>query len=269
MERSVRPVSSTHRREGERTPRATPEVLEALAERIRALESGRRPGGEAVPLVLPLLDPLLADEPLPAGALVELVDAAEGAGGWSVALLLARDACTDGRLRGTVMPREAASGKYLVLVDGRGCFYPPAAARLGIDLDRLLLVRPRDRPTLHTALELSLRCAAVGAVVGWCDRLRSAESQRLRLAAEAGGGLGLLLRPPGAGRDASFADLRLLVAPLPPAGKERRVRLEVLRRRGRAGQALVLEIDDETGHVRLPAGLAAPAPEAPRARAAR
>src|SRR5256885_1893345 len=90
----------------------------------------------------------------------------------------------------------------------------------------------RRLPSASAPLRRRARCTAVGAVLGWCERLRSAESQRLKLATEAGGGLGVLLRPAGALTGPSFADLRLRVAPVAGAQVVRRVRVDVVRWRG-------------------------------------
>jgi hypothetical protein len=223
--------------------RATPDVLQNLAARIREIEASRPPARSAFVTTLPLLDVLLKPGGLSAGALLELLGETDGAGVWTLGLVWARHACVERRT--------------LVLVDPRGWFYPPAAAALGIDLENLVLIRPASRPDCQAALDQSLRCAAVGAVVGWCDRLTAAEAQRLKLAAEAGGGLGLILRPLGAARGPSFADLRLRVTPVVSAEVVRRVRIEVVRwRGGKEGQSLVGEIDDETGDVRVFAELA-------------
>jgi hypothetical protein len=109
----------------------------------------------------------------------------------------------------------------------------------------------------------------VGAVIGGCEPLRAAEARRFKLAAETGGGLGLLLHSAGSAGGASFADLRLLLAPSAAGKRGRRVRVEVTRWRwGKAGQSVILEIDDATGHVRVPAELAAAEDRARRTRAA-
>jgi hypothetical protein len=224
--------------------RAKPDVLQNLAARIREIEAGTPAPGFTAPVAkLPVVDRLLAPTQLGAGALLELLGDIDGAGVWTLGLYWARHACAE---RGP-----------LVLVDGRGWFYPPAAAALGIDLEHVILVRPASRPDGQAALDLALRCRAVGAVVGWCDRLIAAEAQRLKLAAEAGGGLGVILRPRGADCGPSFADLRLRIVPLVCTEVVRRVRIEVVRwRGGRDGQSLIVEIDDETGDVRVPAELA-------------
>ena len=77
------------------------------------------------------------------GALVELLEAEEGMGAWTLALCMARHACGD--------------HKVLVVVDGEGRFYPPAAAQWNIDLRRTIVVRPREEQSALTALTQSLR----------------------------------------------------------------------------------------------------------------
>jgi hypothetical protein len=238
--------------------RTTPAVLQDLAERIRALESSRR--SQTRTLHLPLLAPLLDGAELPAGSLIELLPTTPAAGAWTLALLLGLAATRSPRSGARDEPRaplrrlRALANQTLILVDPCADFYPPAMVNLGIDLERTIIVRPRSRAEAHLAFDLSLRCAAVGAVIGVCDRLRGVESQRLKWAAEAGSGLGVVIREENG---PSFADLRLSVAPLPSVEGRRRVRVESLRwRGGQEGKALVLEIDDETGDVHLSAELA-------------
>jgi hypothetical protein len=234
------------------------ELLTHLARRILEIETTERSTPAAVlPLALPL------PGGLPTGALVEMLSAVEGDGAWTLALLLAKAALTpDPGGRG---------GKMLVVADGQRSFYPPAAAGLGIDLQRMLILRPRTG-AVSALLVQALRCPAVGAALGRFERLTSAEYRALQLATEAGGGIGFLLRPTAALGVPSFAALRLLVTPVAMADRNVRptrfIEVEVLRvRGGKAGQRFVLEIDHETGHVRVPAGLAVATPAARAARA--
>jgi protein ImuA len=230
------------------------ELLADLNQRIRQIEvSGRPAHASPVEFGIPALENWLPEKRLAPGSLVELLAAADGAGTWTLALFMARNACG---------PR-----KILVVVDGQGCFYPPAAVTLGIDPGRLIVIRPKTLSDAALAVDQSLREPAVGSVVGWYDRLASPAFRRLQLAAEAGGGLGLLLRPAAARRSPTFATLRLLVTPVAADAAMRRVCLDALYcRGGREGQSLTLEIDDATGDVRVPAGMA---PAATRTRAAR
>jgi protein ImuA len=272
------------------------EIIRTLAERIQEIESAmHRPERCAFSPAIPVLENLLPEKQLPAGSLMELLSAAEGTGAWTVALIMAKQACEQ--------------GKALVVTDSQRCFYPPAAASLGIDLDRLIVLRPAKPRDLYAGVEQSLRCAAVGAVVAWFDRLPGTDGRRLQLAAESGGGMGFFLRPKTALRTPSFATLRLLITAqfvnadnsnvrrnlrrvaqtfvsvpdaaqagmaVPPirsalvrdsllnktsASETRRITIEVVRcRGGKPGRSVILEIEDETGHVHVLPEMAAPAP---------
>jgi hypothetical protein len=230
---------------------ARSEVLQVLAQRIQEIEGTGYPRRQA-PLSLGIdpVDALLPGGRLPAGSLVELLSMANGAGAWTLSLLMAQHVCGE--------------WKVLVVVDGERCFYPPGAAQLGIDLERSVVVRPRTWRDCLLATNQALRCRAVGAVVGWHEPLRTLDARRLQAAAEAGGGVGFVLRPAEALRAPSFANLRLLIAPVgsDPIHRveaqpdksghyERWVRVEVVRcRGGRDGQSALLEIGNETSTVR-------------------
>ncbi len=234
------------------------ETLQVLRERIREIEVESRPRAAARwSTGVGPLDELLSAGGLRRGSLVELISATDGAGAWTLGLVLARQACGGGR-------------QMLVIDDakGRGGFYPPAAARLGLDLRRCLVVRPPDWRDAYAAMSESLRCVGVGAVIGWAERLRTADARRLQLAADRGGGVGFLVRPAAAARWPACAPLRLRVTPLRSARAVRRLHVEVLRCRGRSGgQVTTLEVHDGTGHVCVPAGVAAAAAVWPAARA--
>jgi protein ImuA len=222
------------------------ELVQTLAGRIQEIEaSGFVPKRSLThSLGIPRLDAILPGRRLAAGSLVELLAATEGAGVWSLALFLAKQVAT--------------KSNALVVVDSQRCFYPPAAAKLGLELARTIVVRPHLPSEAHAAVQEALRCSAVGAVIGWHQQLRGREYRQLQLAAEAGGSIGFILRPPGAVRAPSFAVLRLLVSPVVSTGSTRRLQVQVVRcRSGKEGQSLLLEMDDETGHVHSPGELAA------------
>jgi protein ImuA len=216
------------------------EIVRTLAQRIQEIESIlHHPDPSQISLGLPVLEDLFPEKQLPAGSLMELLSAAEGSGVWTLAFFMARHVCEKGRA--------------LVVADIQGSFYPPAAAKLGIDLHRLIVLRTSKPRDLYAGVEQSLRCTAVGAVVAWFDRLSSVDGRRLQLAAEAGGGIGFFLRPASASRAPSFAAIRLLITPAAPSVQNnRRITMEIVRcRGGKAGQSVQLEIDDETGHVHV------------------
>jgi len=104
--------------------------------------------------------------------------------------------------------REAqAGGGLAAFVDGRAELYPPAALALGVDLARLLIVRPEPArgavlPGLWAA-EVLLGSGAFPAVVidvslrGVAAARAEPLLRRLRAAAEKGGAAALLLSGPG------------------------------------------------------------------------
>jgi protein ImuA len=265
------------------------ELIEALRRQIARLEGTRHPRDESegpVSSGCRALDRLLPDEGFRRGSLVEWLASGEGTGAETLALGVAARACSE--------------GGALVVLDRRRQLYPPAAARLGISLEQMIVVHALGEADAAWALDQALRCPAVAAVLAWPDagsekgsgtfcrngprppfgrcpashkrfltpfRFDGRTFRRLQLAAEQGGGLGLLVRPDHVRGEPSWADVRLLVEPLPPAGCRlpaagsppagRRLRVCVLRcRGGRGGGSVELEIDDETHTVHPAAPLA-------------
>lgn len=192
------------------------------------------------------LDQLLPEGGFRRGTLVEWLAAAEGSGVENCALR-------------AVVP-VLQSGRVFVVIDPSGEFYPPAAAALGIPPADMLVIRPARAADLLWSLEQALRCPGVGATLCEFERLSDRAFRRLQLAAEAGGGLGLLLRPASVRSQPSWAEVRLLVEPLPASRSSgRRVRIELLRcRGGMSGGAVELEVSHETNSVHLVSPLVAP-----------
>jgi cell division inhibitor SulA len=83
--------------------------------------------------------------------------------------------------------------RWIFYIDRTGDFYPPAAAQLGVPLGQLLVVRVTRPTEVLWVCEQALRCRAVAAVIAPLPSIDSYASRRLQLAAEAGGGLGLLI----------------------------------------------------------------------------
>jgi protein ImuA len=140
------------------------------------------------------------------------------------------------------------------IVDPAGDFYPPALSGWGIRPGQALFIRPATRLETCWAIEQCLRCPGVSATWAWVEqRLTPRVHRRWQLAAEAGGGVGIIFRPETARREPVWADLRLSVAPRPGGrGESRRVRIDVLYHRGGlGGTAQVWEIDHAEGAVRL------------------
>lgn len=171
--------------------------LEQALRRGSALERER---GACLP-ALPALDRHLPGGGVEAGSLVEVLGE-QAAGALRLALRLAA---------GLQARAPARTAVVVDPLDPAGlALYPPALAQAGLDLTRLVLLRPRTQDALP-CLDEVLRSSAVSVAVARVPHLPAAASQRLRLAARAGGGVGLLVRPAAARGEVSGAGLRLLV----------------------------------------------------------
>jgi hypothetical protein len=107
------------------------------------------------------------------------------------------------------LSRLARAGRYIAWIAPPYLPYAPALAQRGLPLQRLLIIRTRNLQESLWAAEQALRCPAFGAVLSWPSTIADKNVRRLQLAAEAGGSLGILYRPPEAAREHSPAALRL------------------------------------------------------------
>lgn len=192
---------------------------------------------------LPVLDALLPERGLRRGTVVEWV--VDGPGTSVERLALA------------IVPHALRPQGTCVVVDHRQEFFPPGAAAAGIDLERLAILRPCRLDDALWGTEQALRCPAVDVVVAWDELVPRGRShdrifRRLQLAAEESGSLGVFLRPAVVQRYVCWGELRVLVNPRAASPPATLVDLTLLHCRGRVqGATLTVEIDDETGAVRL------------------
>ena len=87
--------------------------------------------------------------------------------------------------------------------------YPPALLQWGINLSRVLIVRPRQESETLWAAEQALSSGNCAAVLMWLDTLDDYSSRRLQLAAEKGQSWAIAFRPLAALSQASAAALRI------------------------------------------------------------
>lgn len=181
------------------------------------------------------------------GTLAEWVTPSPGGGAFTAALHLAA--------------RLLRRSGVLVVVDPRQEFYPPAAAQVGVPLDRLLLVRPEKPGDVWWAWEQALRCPGVAMTLGCVERIPERVDHRLVLAAKTGGGLGVMIRP--ADCPASRAAVRLQISSQSSSAQSlgrRRLLVRWLRGRSNLREAtLELELDHEPSVVPVVPELAHPA----------
>ncbi|HEY2685477.1 MAG TPA: translesion DNA synthesis-associated protein ImuA [Steroidobacteraceae bacterium] len=90
--------------------------------------------------------------------------------------------------------------------------YAPALLQQGISLERLLIVRPDSAMEALWAAEQALSSGVCAAVFLWLKGTDDRWLRRLKLAAEAGGALGVLFRPERHRYESSPASLRLLLS---------------------------------------------------------
>jgi len=169
------------------------------------------------PTGLESLDAALPGGGLPGGAIVDILAETSGVGSTSLAMRIAVSAAPNdsGLPRGSKPAARGGTEPYVVWVDTQGDFYPPAAADFGLRLDRLIVLRVRDKRQVFWAVDQSLRCRAIGVVIASMADLDARSSRRLQLAAESSGALGLLLRP-HRNQAHSFAAVRLLIEGVGP-----------------------------------------------------
>jgi hypothetical protein len=129
--------------------------------------------------------------------------------------------------------------------------YPPALATLGIDLNQLILLRPKSETDELWAIAECLRCSAVAVTIASPQRLSQIEARRLQLAAERGGGVGLLLRHTGRLSAHYAAATRWVIAPARGERTIQRWKIQLLHGHGgRVGENVFLEYSRENHSVR-------------------
>ena len=87
--------------------------------------------------------------------------------------------------------------------------YPPALQQCGIDLSRMLIVRPKETGEILWSAEQALSSGTCAAVLLWPETLDDQASRRLQLAAEKGHSWAVAFRPHSARQQPSAAALRL------------------------------------------------------------
>ena len=114
--------------------------------------------------------------------------------------------------------------------------YPPALAQAGIDLTRVIVSQPKAPKDYLWVLEKALASQSCSAVIAWPSRIHEKQIRRLQLASKDGYSWGILFRPEESSKNASPAELRLRLRPLPgnSIGRDNSsIAVKILKRRGR------------------------------------
>ncbi len=165
------------------------------------------------------------------------LDAELPGGGWPrrvlSELLLPHAGVGEIRLLAPALVAAQRAGRLVMVFDPPAALSATALARLGLDLDELLVVNTRSRVVPGSdslwALEQALKSGHVGAVVAWLPpRLRAERLRRLQLAAHNHDGAAFVLREAAAAARPTASPLRLALQ----AGGVDRLQLRILKRRG-------------------------------------
>jgi protein ImuA len=278
------------------------EILQSLKLQLQQISKGKSqpadfPGGSfateistglvstgVVSTGVAALDLLLPQRGVPKGGMVEWLTTGAGAGAATLAMAGVCQAC-EKRSAGTVQEMkggrftsespQASRRGYWVVIDPQRQFFPPAAWGWGVLPEQLLIVQPASERDAAWAFEQALRCPGVAVTWIWTGSVTERMLQRWKIAAEVGGGQGVLFRSDRALKQAAWADIRWLVQPVAnhePGGAGgsggRRFRLKLVYCRGAlGGEQVEVECDDETGVVRVVPQLADSASRVSAARA--
>jgi cell division inhibitor SulA/protein ImuA len=208
---------------GARMPRNSDTAsVEKLLENPRIWRARSQPGpAESLSSGYAKLDRLLPGGGWPRRALTEILIEQYGIGELQLLMPALASLCTEAA--GT----ESVEPGWIAWVAPPFQPYPPALQKCGIDLARMLIVRPRnDREVLWSA-EQALSSGTCAAVLLWPPVLDDQAGRRLQLAAEKGGSWAIAFRPLSVRREPSAAALRLELS-----SDHRGTRLAILKSRG-------------------------------------
>ena len=177
-------------------------VLRRLRAQVGCLSTAATDRAENLSTACPAIDAMLPSGGLKRNAITEWVAKSDSSGAAALSLITAA----------TYLRSLSAAGALLI-VDLDKNFYPPAAVALGIPMDQIILVRPRQHAQMVWAIDQALRCEAVAAV--WAHvgtRLDDRDARRFQLAAETGNTPGFFVRPKAVRGRPGFAEVRFHVA---------------------------------------------------------
>ena len=157
----------------------------------------------------------------PWSVLIELIPMVEGIGELRLPLPALKQLCQESR--------------DIVFVRPPHLPYPPALAKAGLPLNRLVWIETQSDDDARWAAEQTLREGLAGAVLLWSDCSKEVSLRRLQLAAREGEALTFLYRSPATLSLSSPAALRLALHPA-----QNGLRIDVLKSQGgRTGSTLL------------------------------
>ena len=202
--------------------------LEKVLENPRVWRGRDQAGyGSGLESGYPELDKHLPGGGWPAGALTEILTAHHGIG--ELRLLMPALA----RLSVEPPEQDFTEPGWIAWVAPPFQPYPPALRQYGLDLSRMLIVRPANANETLWSAEQALSSGTCAVVLLWPGSLDDQASRRLQLAAEKGQSRAIAFRSLTARHQPSAAALRLELhpeGPLRPSGQG--ARIHILKSRG-------------------------------------
>ncbi|MCC6552264.1 MAG: recombinase A [Polyangiaceae bacterium] len=128
-------------------PLAAPVVRDLLRHTLPELE----PRARVLPLTIREINEVLPDGGLPRGGVVELATPRGLGQGTSIAL----SACAGGQAEARLRGGEGTEGAWCAWIDPSATLYAPAVTRAGVDLERLLVVRPAVEGLAKVAVRMA------------------------------------------------------------------------------------------------------------------
>lgn len=198
---------------------------------------------------LTALNELLPDDGLSRGAVHEILSDANTSP-WFFALLLAHATrkITPENFSKNYSDDSSQQTGVIVCSDPHNELFPPALSAT-LPMDRLFLLRIENATDHLWALCQCLACKSVSAVIAYPKKLSRIQARRLQLAAETGGGVGVLLRDV---RDVSShyaAATRWLVQPAPGDQASQRWNVQLIHGHGgKVGKQILLEVSRDIFH---------------------
>jgi len=167
------------------------------------------------------LDAVLPSAGVRRGSLIEWLtagescDASGATGAIALAFIIAcqlavpRPCC--GRARSGRSQSATSNAGTIIVIDRQGRFYPPAVMPW-LAGRQLVVARPACEADEMWAIDQSLRCSGVAAVLAWPKRIHPTAMRRWQLSARVSQAVGLFVRPENTRREPSWAEARVAVS---------------------------------------------------------
>lgn len=201
--------------------KAVPKVPGTLLQKTGLWQASRMPAGvSGLSSGFAALDRCLAGQGWPTSGVTELLHDQAGIG--EIRLLTP-----------ALSSLSQQQGRWILWVNPPYIPYPPALENAGIVLSNIIVVRARNHRDLLWVLEKTLGSGNCSAVLAWPGKLNDKQIRRLQVASKAGRSWNLLFRPAAAARQASPAELRIMLYPrFAGASLHSGIDLKILKRRG-------------------------------------